>query len=87
MADSEEDERGAPLASSPQPKPLHMQPLGSVATLGATAAPSVRIAQVRELVQVTFTKQGVYAVTVHLNGVQAGRVPLFVQRAPHRGGA
>ena len=86
MADSGEAEQGAPIASS-QPKPLHMQNLGSVATLGSSAAPSVRVAQVREPVQVTLAEQGMYAVTVRLNGAEAGRLALFVQLAPQKGDA
>ena len=86
MADSGEAEQGAPIASS-QPKPLHMQNLGSVATLGSSAAPSVRVAQVREPVQVTLAEQGMYAVTVRLNGAEAGRLALFVQLAPQKGNA
>ena len=64
-----------------------MQNLGSVATLGSSAAPSVRVAQVREPVQVTLAEQGMYAVTVRLNGAEAGRLALFVQLAPQKGDA
>lgn len=82
-AGSGEAEEAAPVATS-QPKPLHMRDLGSVATLGAAAPPAVRVAVVREPVQVTLTEQGLYAVTVRLNGAEAGRLPLFVQLAPQK---
>jgi hypothetical protein len=83
MADSGEAERGTPIVSS-QPSPLHMQNLGSIATLGPSAAPSVRVAQVREPMQVTLAEPGLYAVTVRLNGAEAGRLALCVQLAPHK---
>lgn len=74
----------APVFTS-QPKPLHLQNLGSVATLGSAAPPTVRIGIVREPVQVTLVEQGLYAVKVRLNGAEAGRLALFVQLAPPKG--
>ena len=86
LAEAGEAEEEAPVVTS-QPKPLHMQNLGSVATLGSAAPPAVRVAIVREPVQVTLAEQGLYAVKVRLNGTEAGRLVLFVQLAPLKGSA
>lgn len=80
----DETEEAAPVVTS-QPRPLHMRDLGSIATLGSSAPPAVRVAIVREPVQVSLAEQGLYAVKVRLNGAEAGRLALFVQLAPPKG--